>query len=132
MLKLLFADEKGQVYEHPHLLAAVRGCAAFDAPVPLPPHATLAALPGRRPVGVDPRTGMSEELTEVRIGRRATRPLAVAAVLPPGWTRTELPAYRKLAIAPLLPQWAYTAAAWDEERGCHVAWALHTDRRTHW
>jgi wyosine [tRNA(Phe)-imidazoG37] synthetase (radical SAM superfamily) len=57
---------------------------------------------------------------------------AVAAVLPPGWTRTELPAFRKLAVAPVLPQWAYAAAAWDPGDGCHVAWALHTDRRAHW
>lgn len=132
MMKLLFADERGQVYEHPELLAAVRGGIPFDAPAPLPPHATLAALPGRRPVGLDPRTGKLEELSEVLIGRRLLKPLAVAAVLPPGWTRTELPAYRKLAIAPLLPQWAYTAAAWDESQGRHVAWALHTDKRGHW
>src|SRR2546428_8393235 len=37
-----------------------------------------------------------------------------------------------MAIAPVLPQWASTAAAWDEERQCHVAWTLHTDKRRHW
>src|SRR5256885_602742 len=100
--------------------------------MPLPAPATLAALPGRRPVGLDPSSGRVLELSEVRIGRRTVRPSAVAAVLPPGWTRTELPAFRKMAIAPLLPQWAYTAAAWDEERKFHVAWALHTDQRRHW
>ena len=68
----------------------------------------------------------------MRVGRRVVRPWAVAAVLPPGWTRTELPAFRRLSIAPLLPQWAYTAAAWDSRARQHVAWALHTDRRTHW
>ena len=30
----------------------------------------------------------------------------------------------------MLPQWAYTAAAWGE-RG-PVVWAIHTDRRKHW
>ncbi len=131
MLKLLFADEKGQVYEHPELLASVRGGVALSAAMPLPPHASLSVLPGRRPVGFDD-TGRAVEVGEVRIGRRTIRPSAVAAVLPPGWTRTELPAFRKLAIAPVLPQWAYTAAAWDDTRGCHVAWALHTDKRKHW
>jgi pyruvate-formate lyase-activating enzyme len=53
-------------------------------------------------------------------------------VLPPGFTRSEMPAARKLAIAPILPQWAYTAAAWDDELQCHVAWAIHTDKRKHW
>jgi len=132
MLKLLFADSTGRVYEHPQLLALVRGGVPLEEPAPLPAHATLAALPGRRPVGFDPATGRTIELSEVRIGRRTVRPSAVAAVLPPGWTRSELLAFRRLPIAPVLPQWAYTAAAWDDRRGCHVAWALHTDRRRHW
>ncbi|MGE5047129.1 MAG: radical SAM protein [Deltaproteobacteria bacterium] len=130
--KLLFADENGRVYEHPRLLALVRGGLPLDAPAPLPQHASLSVLPGRRPLGLDPESGRPVELSEVRVGRRTVRPRAVAAVLPPGWTRTELPAFRKLSIAPVLPQWAYTAAAWDDERHCHVAWALHTDRRRHW
>jgi len=136
--KLLFADDQGQVFEHPALLALVRDPAApegaglpLDAPEPLPQHASLAVLPGRRPLGLDPQTGQIVELTEMKLGRRTVRTTAVAAVLPPGFTRTALPAYRKSAIAPLLPQWAYTAAAWDDEKG-HVAWALHTDKRSHW
>ena len=120
--KLLFADEQGHVWDHPDALAPPR----LSEPVPLPPHASLSLLPGRRPIGAD------GELGQVRVGRKTVRPLAVAAVLPPGWTRTELPSYRKLPVAPLLPQWAYTAAAWDDVRGCHVTWALHTDKRTHW
>src|SRR5439155_1606673 len=132
MLKLLFADSSGRVYEHPELLALARDGRPLEEPAPVPPHTTLAALPGRRPVGLDPSSGCAIELSEVRIGRHVVRPSAVAAVLPPGWTRSELPAFRKSAIAPVLPQWAYTAAAWDDRRGCHVAWALHTDRRRHW
>jgi len=132
MLKLLFADSSRRVYEHPELLALARDGRPLEEPAPVPPHSTLAALPGRRPVGLDPSSGRVIELSEVRIGRRVVRPSAVAAVLPPGWTRTELPAFRKSALAPVLPQWAYTAAAWDDRRGCHVAWALHTDRRRHW
>jgi len=132
MLKLLFADSSGRVYEHPELLALARDGRPLEEPAPVPPHTTLAALPGRRPVGFDPSSGRAIELSEVRIGRHVVRPSAVAAVLPPGWTRSELPAFRKSALAPVLPQWAYTAAAWDDRRGCHVAWALHTDRRRHW
>ena len=135
MLKLLFADERGQVYDHPELLAlAGAGAAALplEPPSPLPAHASLAVLPGRRPLGFDAARGQVVELSEFRIGKRLIRPSAVAAVLPPGWTRSELPAFRKSAIAPVLPQWAYTAAAWDDQLGRHVAWALHTDKRTHW
>src|SRR5437899_3010827 len=104
MLKLLFADSSGRVYEHPELLALARDGLSPEPAERLPAHATLAALPGRRPVGLDPSSGRVVELSEVRIGRRTVRPSAVAAVLPPGWTRTELPAFRKMAIAPLLPQ----------------------------
>jgi pyruvate-formate lyase-activating enzyme len=135
MLKLLFADERGQVYEHPELLALTGAgdpALPLELPSPLPARATLAALPGRRPLGFDPARGQIVELTDFRIGRKLLRPSAVAAVLPPGWTRSELPAFRKSAIAPILPQWAYTAAAWDDEASAHVAWALHTDKRTHW
>jgi pyruvate-formate lyase-activating enzyme len=132
-VRLLFADERGQVYEHPELLAVVgQGELPADVPAPLPKNATLSSLPGRKPLGFDPASGRVVELGEVRVGRRTIRPSAVAAVLPPGWTRSEMPAFRKRAIAPLLPQWAYTAAAWDERRGVHVAWALHTDKRAHW
>jgi pyruvate-formate lyase-activating enzyme len=58
----------------------------------------------------------------------------VGATLPPGFTRTFLPAAARprlatVADAPTLPQWAYTAAAFD---GGPVAWSLHTDRRSHW
>ena len=132
MLKLLFADDSGNVYEHPELLALARGGVPAGPPSPLPAHATLAALPGRMPLGLHPRTGRVVELSQVRLGRRTVRPAAVAAVLPPGWTRSELPAFRKVAIAPVLPQWAYTAAAWDDGARRHVAWAIHTDRRRHW
>ena len=133
---LLFADPEGRVFEHPQLLALVRdgdgGVLPSEAPEPLPPFASLASLPGRRPIGFDPATGSNVELGELKLGRRSFKPNAVAAVLPPGWTRTALPAYRKTAIAPLLPQWAYTAAAWDDRTQSHVAWALHTDQRAHW
>jgi pyruvate-formate lyase-activating enzyme len=133
--KLLFADEAGRVYEHPELLALVREGegAALPSGVPtaLPRHARLATLPGRRPLGLAPGSGQVVELREVKLGRRTVRATAVGAVLPPGWTRLALPAYRTSAVAPLLPQWAYTAAAWDARLG-QVAYALHTDRRTHW
>ena len=133
--KLLFADEAGRVYEHPELLALVRGGAGAvppaEPPVALPRHAQLATLPGRRPLGLDPRTGAVVELREMKLARRTVRASAVGAVLPPGWTRLALPAYRTASVAPVLPQWAYTAAAWDPSLG-HVVYALRTDLRGHW
>jgi len=139
MPTLLFADDQGVVYDHPELLAAVRSGDDLlpppERPRPLPEGATLAMLPGRRPVGIDPATGQLTTLHEVRVGRRHIVPHAVGATLPPGFTRTFLPAVARkpLAVAadaPILPQWAYTAAA--ATPAGFVAWALRTDRRSHW
>jgi pyruvate-formate lyase-activating enzyme len=139
MPKLLFADDRGRVYDHPELLAAVRTgddlVAPAERPVPLPAGATLTMLPGRRPVGLDPATGALVVVREVKVGRRRFAPHAVGATLPPGFTRTFLPAAARpplatVSDAPVLPQWAYTAAALDD--GAPAAWALHTDRRRHW
>ena len=88
-------------------------------------------LPGRRPVGFDPETGALVVLREVRLGRRRFVPHAVGGNAParvhadpaPGGARPPLAS----AEAPVLPQWAYTAAGFGEDGP--VAWALHTDRR---
>jgi wyosine [tRNA(Phe)-imidazoG37] synthetase (radical SAM superfamily) len=130
---LLFADAEGRVMDHPRLLASVRSGEELlepaEAPISLPPGARLAHLPGRRPVGVEPSTGELTLLREVVVRGRRIEPHAVGALLPPGYTRTYLPGEVK-ADGPLLPQWAYTAAAWGD--GEAVAWAMRTDRRTHW
>lgn len=92
-------------------------------------------MPGRRPVGIDPETGELLTLREVKLGRRSIVPEAVGAILPPGWTRTLLPAaatppFATVGASPVLPQWAYTAVACG--RSGPVVFALHTDRRRHW
>jgi molybdenum cofactor biosynthesis enzyme MoaA len=131
---LLLADEAGRVFDHPELLATEAcgdGWRVIDAPMaPLPEGASLAALPGWRPVGFDPHSKQFVVVDEVRLGSRSIRPRAVGAVLPPGWTRSALPAGKRSIVAPTLPQWAYTAAALGS-RGLAVA-ALRTDRRSHW
>ncbi len=137
MPRLLFADDRGRVYDHPALEAAARTGDEIVLPgeraIPLPAGATLTVLPGRRPVGIDPATGSLRALHEVKIGRRTIVPHAVGATLPPGYTRTLLPAAERpplaIAAAPVLPQWAYTAAAFGDGP---VVWALRTDRRGHW
>jgi pyruvate-formate lyase-activating enzyme len=106
-----------------------------ERPVPLPEGASLAMLPGRRPVGIDPDSGALTILDEVKVGRRRFVPHAVGATLPPGYTRTFLPAASRPALAvagaaPILPQWAYTAAALGKDG--FAVFALRTDRRRHW
>ena len=105
MPRLLFADDRGTVYDHPELLAAVRTGDAIvrprERPLPLPEGATLCTLPGRRPVGLDPATGAARVLHEVKVGRRRIVPHAVGATLPPGYTRTLLPAAARPPLATL-------------------------------
>jgi wyosine [tRNA(Phe)-imidazoG37] synthetase (radical SAM superfamily) len=131
--RLLFADAEGRVMDHPTLLATVRSgeelLGPTEAAVSLPAGSRLAHLPGRRPVGIEPSTGELTLLKEVVVRGRRIAPHAVGALLPPGYTRTFLPGEVK-AEGPLLPQWAYTAAAWG--KGEPVTWAVRTDRRTHW
>jgi len=119
--------------DHPSLLATVRSGEELltpdDVPIALPAGGRLAHLPGRRPVGIDPATGALRLVSEVVVRGRHIEPHAVGALLPPGYTRTFLPGEVK-ADGPVLPQWAYTAAAWG--KGGPVAWAVRTDRRTHW
>ena len=133
-MRLVLADPKGRVVEHPTLLATLRTgdslLPAHGRPIPLPEEAKLVHLPGRLPVGVNPRTGAFELVREYDLGGKSFVPHAVGALLPPGYTRTFLPGEVKDTEGPVLPQWAYTAAAWGE-RGA-VTWALHTDRRQHW
>jgi pyruvate-formate lyase-activating enzyme len=122
--RLLISDSKGKVFEHPYLLATLRSgeelVPAQGHPIPLPKAGKLVHLPGRVPVGIHPHTGELELVPGYQ---------AVGALLPPGYTRTFLPGEVK-GDGPILPQWAYTAAAWLD--GKAVTWALHTDRRKHW
>ncbi len=120
--------------EHPYLEPSVRSGEELlqtdERPISLPELGRLVHLPGRLPVGVDPETGELELVRTFKIDRKSFTPSAVGALVPPGFTRTYLPGEVKDAEGPLLPQWAYTAAGWGKEGP--VAWALRTDRRTHW
>src|SRR5512144_296185 len=111
-LRLLFADAGGVVYDHPSLQPAARSGDDLISPparaAPLPQGGRLCLLPGRRPIGVDPASGEIVTLREARVAGRAFVPHAVGATLPPGWTRTLLPASGRSALvaseAPTLPQ----------------------------
>ncbi|GMT98920.1 radical SAM protein [Corallococcus caeni] len=131
--KLLFADPKGRVMEHPYLIATLRSGEELvppqDKPIALPAAGRLVHLPGRLPVGLNPDSGELELVREMKVGGKTFVPNAVGALLPPGYTRTFLPGEVK-GSGPILPQWAYTAAAWGEKGP--LAWAIHTDRRSHW
>src|SRR3954462_2948678 len=94
-LRLLLADPKGRVMEHPYLLATLRSgdspVPAHGRPSPPPEAAKLVHLPGRFPVGVHPQTGELGLVRGLPLNGRPCVPHAVGALLPPGYTRTYLP-----------------------------------------
>jgi len=103
---MVYADAKGQVYDHPELAMVVR-CGSGHRPVrreeliPLPVGSELMALPDRTPLG-----GSGDEIVPLAGAR------AVAAFMSPAHTQLGLPAWQKRGHASHLPLFAYTAVGW--------------------
>jgi pyruvate-formate lyase-activating enzyme len=114
---MVFADEDGNIYDHPELEMAGRSGTKLIAPdevevIPMPPHTRFFTMPGRMPVGWDPKRRRYEALDEMFGGKC----YPVAAFLPPGYTRTLLPASMLCDMNCVLPLWAYTAVGWMEDQ----------------
>lgn len=77
-------------------------------------------LPGRRPVGIDATGTLSSP----------TDGIALAAVLPPGYLRTWLPAYAEEVPAPALPLYGYAMVA--DVQGRPMVAAMRTDTWAAW
>jgi pyruvate-formate lyase-activating enzyme len=131
MLALAYADPDGRLIEEPDLGAMARsgwevGGADTVIPdttwIPLPDGATIASLPGRLALAID---GDGEV---VRLSPDAG--WAVGAVLPPGYTRTLLPAYDEDDEVEVLPIFGYAATAF--RRGRPVVAAVRTDPLDWW
>jgi pyruvate-formate lyase-activating enzyme len=121
--RLLYASAEGRLRVHDSLEAVARSGWEVEAPdrmIPLPPGTTLMHLPGRVPLGKSADGAM----VPIEDG------VAVAAVLPPGYLRTWLPAYQEQPSAPVLPLFGYAAVA-SVGGEPHVA-ALRTDRWDAW
>ena len=118
---LLFADPKGNIYEHPELRMA--GFWALEpAPlgpedlIPMPEFSKLFYLPGCPPIGLDPKSGEMVELREVEIEGEEVACFAVSAFLEPGYVRTHLPAANYGGKGRILPTWAYGAVGFKDEQ----------------
>lgn len=124
MITTLYADKHGEIFDAPGCQAVGRLGQKLLALrpedlIPLPEGAELMFLPGRQALqlkGTEP---------QALKGR-----LAVAAMLPVGYTRTLLPAYQCQSKAPLLPLYGYTAAALFKDE-IYVA-ALKTTDNAKW
>jgi len=109
--RLVFADPKGDIFDHPDLEMLVRRGDQLGAPrpdelIPLPDESEFFLLPGRSALGFDPETGQVEEQEE----------LAVAAFLSPGHTLSGTAAYKTRPGAPTLPLFAYGAVGMLHDR----------------
>lgn len=125
MLTALFADQYGEIFDAPGYGAAGRlgeqSCVlSLDDMIPMPEGATLAYLPARKAVGT----------YEGQIVTLPDDGLAVAVLLPAGYTRTHVPDFRKDKQAPLLPLYGYAAAALYQDE-IYVA-AIKSDENEKW
>ncbi|MEA2682767.1 MAG: hypothetical protein QOK05_1095 [Chloroflexota bacterium] len=134
MLSLAYADPDGRLIEETDLGALARSGwevgAAGDGPqfeaawIPLPDGATVTSLPGRLALG--------REASGETVGLSPDAGWAVAAVLPPGYTRTLLPAFEEddEEQVDVLPVFGYAALGF--RGGQAVVAATRTDPLEWW
>ena len=120
MIGLAYTDARGRIFYDPTFAPLADGglerAPTRDELILAPPGTVPTMLPGRAPL--------------LAGGRAAERRTALGALLPAGYTRLLLPAYRRRADAPALPLFGYTfACVVDDE--LHVA-AMRTDASEDW
>ena len=116
---LAYCDSKARIYfdeeREPLADGGIERQVELDELIPVPRGVVPTILPGRRPLTT---TG------------KESRRFALAAMLPAGYTRLLVPAYRKEADAPTLPLFGYTFACVVEDE-LYVA-AMRTDESEDW
>jgi hypothetical protein len=114
LFSTVYSDEQGNIFEEPDLAALGRSWDEMweiesGDMIPMPEGSTIVVLPGRRSLGLEYGRGeaLSISTYEEVSGKGIERPgLAVAALLPIGFTRTLIPAYvleegKKPVVLPL-------------------------------
>ena len=120
MTGLAYTDSRGRIFfddtRAPLADGGIERPPRREELIPAPPGTVTAMLPGRVPLLMG--------------GGVVARRTALAALLPAGYTRLLLPAYRRQADAPALPLFGYTfAGVIDDE--LYVA-AMRTDESEDW
>jgi pyruvate-formate lyase-activating enzyme len=135
--RLLYADERGTVFDHPELcMAGMSGTEAVLPErvelIPLPEGSRIFTIPGTPPLAWDTSRRSFVPVETVRHGRKQVPVQAVSAFMAPGYVRTLLPAcdYRKKKVH--LPLWSYTAVGWDVEQERFVVAASRVDTNENW
>ncbi|MCL2761532.1 MAG: radical SAM protein [Desulfuromonadales bacterium] len=135
--KLLYADSKGNIFDHPYLkMAGMSGNEAVIPDlvelIPLPEDSRLFTIPDTPPIAWDEKTRQFKTVPVVKERGREHKIQAVSAFMAPGYVRNLLPAcdYTKKHIQ--LPLWSYTAVGWDEESEQFVVAATRVDSNENW
>ena len=135
--KMIYADQKGNIFDHPDLCMAGMNGSVPTLPeevelIPLPEDSKLFTMPAMPPIAWDSRKKVFTTVDTLREGKRSRPIQAVSAFMAPGYLRTLLPAcdYSRKTVP--LPLWSYTAVGWDEERDCFVVPASKVDANENW
>jgi len=132
---LLFARPNGELLDLPSVKMAGRTGDSFVEPgeeqiIPLPEGATLTAIPLRTPIGIDRGTGEFKSYRFNPYLKRDEEIWAVGALLPQGFTRTLVPAFRPNPKSKPLPLFGYTAVG--SRNGRFIVAARQTDDHHLW
>ncbi len=130
---LLYADAKGNISEIAELEMVGMSNGNFIRPalddlIPLPEGSDLFTLPGRLPVGWDPRSNEPVLLSESPYGDDE-QIMAVAAFMAPAHTAILSSGYQTQPGAPTLPLFAYTAVGWYQDRFWVTGFRSDLDKR---
>jgi pyruvate-formate lyase-activating enzyme len=131
---MLYADPRGQVYEHPYYrmvgFSGTIPVAVRDKDlIPMPKFSKLFFMPECPPIGLDPSTGEYRVVPEVEISGANTRCYGVAAFLEPGLVRSLLPAVDYQPKSYTLPTWAYTAVGFMDDRYWAAGFSIEYNHR---
>ncbi len=122
---LVYANEKGEIFDHPYLKMAVRSSNYDFIPyetelIKLPASSRLYFMPNTHPIAYNENKANMVEFKEG---------YAVSAFLSPGFLRLYLPAYKKTKDY-TMPLFAYTAVGYMD--GHFVVPALQVDNISKW
>jgi wyosine [tRNA(Phe)-imidazoG37] synthetase (radical SAM superfamily) len=118
--RLVYADESGQIYDHPYLeMAGAKGSNWHRMDdsylISLPQGSELFLLPDRLPVGYDRENQRFVRLEKNPIDKMK-KVIAVAAFMAPAHTQILTAAYQRKQNAQVLPLFSYTAVGWKKGR----------------
>ncbi len=130
---LLLADRDGKISDFPELEMTGMSNGKFYRPaledlIPLPEGSELFALPGRFPIGWDPRSDEPLLLAENPY-KNGQEVQAVAAFMAPAHTSTYTSSYQTQPDSPVLPLFAYTAVGWHQDRFWVAGFRSDPDKR---